>query len=134
MTHKDNGYTTPQHQNLRRAPCMTFTADGVPWSLKLISHARAEIEDARALRDSEVFLPHCPVNVPTFMLVQTIARLLITGRDALVKIQEKMAAKQAVSMSQLSLPSRAYALALSLSLPLQTPRGIRVRACAPFLF
>ena len=102
MTHKDNGYTTPQPQNLRRAPWMTFTADGVPWSLKLISHARAEIEDARALRDSEVFLPHCPVNVATFMLVQTIARLLITGRDALVKIQEKMAAKQAVSMSQLS--------------------------------
>ena len=33
-----------------------------------------------------------------------------------------------------ALPSRAYALALSLSLPLQTPRGIRVRACAPFLF
>jgi hypothetical protein len=28
--------------------------------------------------------------------LQTIARLLITGRDALVKIQDKMAAKQAV--------------------------------------
>jgi hypothetical protein len=30
--------------------------------------------------------------------LQTIARLLITGRDALVKIQDKMAAKQAASV------------------------------------
>lgn len=34
---------------------------------------------------------------------QTIARLLITGRDALVKIQDKMAAKQAVRVHQRSL-------------------------------
>jgi len=32
------------------------------------------------------------------MYFQTIARLLITGRDALVKIQDKMAEKQAVSV------------------------------------
>ncbi len=43
-------------QNALRDLMMTFDADGVPWSLKLISHARAEIEDARALRDSEVQL------------------------------------------------------------------------------
>ena len=85
---------------------VTRYADGVPWSLKLISHARAEIEDARALRDSEVMALFDNATdqqlllevVPLNLVVQTIARMLITGRDALVKIQDKMAAKQAVSM------------------------------------
>ena len=80
---------------------MTPTADGVPWSLKLISHARAEIEDARALRDAEVFAAALLHELlPPLTFVQTIARLLITGRDALIKIQEKMAAKQAVSKAK----------------------------------
>ena len=40
------------------------------------------------------FPPSAPNPLPSRL--QTIARLLITGRDALVKIQDKMAAKQAV--------------------------------------
>jgi hypothetical protein len=40
------------------------------------------------------FPPSAPHPQP--LRLQTIARLLITGRDALVKIQDKMAAKQAV--------------------------------------
>ena len=55
MTHKDNGTAhAPRRRAARHVIALTFDADGVPWSLKLISHARAEIEDARALRDSEV--------------------------------------------------------------------------------
>jgi hypothetical protein len=53
MTHKDKGLEAPCSIKLFH---FSFETDGVPWSLKLISHARAEIEDARQLRDSEVML------------------------------------------------------------------------------
>jgi hypothetical protein len=73
MTHKDNGAPPPTttttttkttgytalKASARPAFAMTCSADGVPWSLKLISHARAEIEDARGLRDSEVGPRRC---------------------------------------------------------------------------
>jgi hypothetical protein len=57
--HQDGAHHDAQGQRhgacaARHDEALTLDADGVPWSLKLISHARAEIEDARALRDSEV--------------------------------------------------------------------------------
>jgi hypothetical protein len=124
----------------------------MPWSLKLISHARAEIEDARGLRDSEVGLRRCcraftfcpPVSSLrlsslTFFrfLIQTIARLLITGRDALVKIQDKMAAKQAVSMRVICLApvsSLSNRRLSSLSLPPQKRQETRVLPYRHFPF
>ncbi len=59
--HQNRARDDPQRQRCgacssvqQRALAPTPCSDGIPWSLKLISNARAEIEDARALRDSEV--------------------------------------------------------------------------------